>query len=845
MPFCRRVFLLWVGILAALLHVGALVGCGDDTDGGSDSGVNSADSSVTLCGNGEIEGSEECDQGSANSDTQPDACRTDCTSPTCGDGVTDTGEACDEGAANSDTRANTCRRNCRLPTCGDGIIDSAYNELCDNGASNADLPGAACRADCFPRRCGDGIPDLTHGEECDEGTANSDSAADSCRTTCVRAYCGDGTRDASEVCDDGNHTSGDGCAADCQSDERCGNGIVDIAAGEVCDDGNTDSGDGCSADCLSRETCGNGYSDQAIGERCDEGTQNSDLSNATCRTDCQPQRCGDAILDDLFSEVCDDGLGNSDVPDAACRTNCLPRRCGDGIVDTAHLETCDDTNTQSRDGCSAACLVELYWDCTGTPSRCGCWVYRFGTYCEQCIVYVDLDPAITTRDGSTWGSAYETIQEGLDAAHAVGPGCEVWVAEGTYHVYQASVDDTIHLPSETAIYGGFVGTETTRTQRNPTTHPTIIDGTQQGNPAIQVTHALTALNTVDATLDGFVVQHAGSDSDDGGGIYAEGSSLTLNDCTFQELSGRWGAGVYLKSSPAEITNSDFLSNDATGSSRGSGIYVNGSAPVTISDCLFENNRPGALHSAGGALALNGMNAPAVGYVDQCQFIGNSAASGGAISAWSGATLYVTDTTFSGNSAKDGGVFYGTFDIVASVDRCIFSDNSATEDGGAFYVYASDAVVSNSLFYDNTAANGGVFNNQWDSVLLLSNCTLTENSATTAGAIYNGAVFAASSVRNSILWNNGTAFDGTVTVTYSAVEGGPAGAGNIVETPVFENAGADDFRLASGSPGLDAADGDLATDTDLLGNPRFDSPSKDNTGVGTPGFVDMGSFERQN
>jgi cysteine-rich repeat protein len=36
---------------------------------------------------------------------------------------------------------------------------------------------------------------------------------------------------------------------------ECGNGVVQ--PGEACDDGNNDPGDGCSADCLSDETCGN------------------------------------------------------------------------------------------------------------------------------------------------------------------------------------------------------------------------------------------------------------------------------------------------------------------------------------------------------------------------------------------------------------------------------------------------------------------------------------------------------------------------------------------------------------------------------------------------------------
>ncbi len=50
------------------------------------------------CGNGVVEGGEECDDGVDNSDTEPDACRTSCLAPSCGDAVVDGGEACDDGS---------------------------------------------------------------------------------------------------------------------------------------------------------------------------------------------------------------------------------------------------------------------------------------------------------------------------------------------------------------------------------------------------------------------------------------------------------------------------------------------------------------------------------------------------------------------------------------------------------------------------------------------------------------------------------------------------------------------------------------------------------------------------
>jgi cysteine-rich repeat protein len=68
---------------------------------------------------------------------------------------------------------------------------------------------------------------------------------------CVLGPCGNGELDEEEECDDGNLIDGDGCSADCQSSEVCGNAIVDYTVGELCDDGNVSSGDECCDDCRS------------------------------------------------------------------------------------------------------------------------------------------------------------------------------------------------------------------------------------------------------------------------------------------------------------------------------------------------------------------------------------------------------------------------------------------------------------------------------------------------------------------------------------------------------------------------------------------------------------------
>lgn len=113
--------------------------------------------SSTVCGNGAIyERCEECDDGPANSDTLPDACRTDCRRAHCGDGVVDTGEACDDGNL---LACDGCSADCTVepgPICGDGTLMRSCGEQCDDGNATG---GDGCAADCIAERIpGGGSP---------------------------------------------------------------------------------------------------------------------------------------------------------------------------------------------------------------------------------------------------------------------------------------------------------------------------------------------------------------------------------------------------------------------------------------------------------------------------------------------------------------------------------------------------------------------------------------------------------------------------------------------------------------------------------------------------------------
>lgn len=141
--------------------------------------------------------------------------------PVCGNGVLQEGEICDEGLDNSDTEPDACREDCTLPICGDGVADPSNDESCDDGNPVA-LDG--CTPACVLEFCGDGIVNDQPAEDCDDDNLNP---SDSCLNTCVAATCGDaivctdpsctsGPEGGVEECDAGVDNSVDGaCAPDC------------------------------------------------------------------------------------------------------------------------------------------------------------------------------------------------------------------------------------------------------------------------------------------------------------------------------------------------------------------------------------------------------------------------------------------------------------------------------------------------------------------------------------------------------------------------------------------------------------------------------------------------------
>lgn len=274
-----------------------------------------------------------------------------------------------------------------------------------------------------PAVCGDEV--VSGDEACDDG--NTDGG-DGCSADCASdETCGNGTLELDEVCDDGNGSGGDGCSPDCASDESCGNGLADFGVGELCDDGNMVDGDGCSADCASDEFCPNGIVDIAIGETCDD--DNARLGDG-CDASCQIEACSiDSDCDDANAcngvETCATGVCAAGTPiaegdvcgagatrDICVAGACVTSACGDRFLDPGATppETCDDGDTMGGDGCSASCQLESCTDASACDDmnactaghRCDAGTCVLGTFASDGSI-CDADAMGATRDLCLFG----------------------------------------------------------------------------------------------------------------------------------------------------------------------------------------------------------------------------------------------------------------------------------------------------------------------------------------------------------------------------------------------------------------------------------------------------------
>lgn len=206
------------------------------------------------------------------------------------------------------------------------------------------------------------------------------------------------------------------------------------------------------------------------------------------------------------------------------------------------------------------------------------------------------------------------------------------------------------------------------------------------------------------------------------------------------------------------------------------------------------------------------------------------------------------TVTNGTSPQGGGIAFSRSD--AMVLNCRITNSKATSTGGggvAVDENSSPRLVNCTLsgnYRSGIGVLGGGMYVLGGSTPEVINCTFSGNTAWDATAVQSTGSGTVTTLINCIVWGNDPgissirikdASSSVTNVSYSDIEGGFAGAGNISVNPIFADV---DFRLAPISPCLDTGDNSaVPVDVDCDGNQRIHDGDGDGNAV-----VDMGAFE---
>ena len=316
--------------------------------------------------------------------------------------------------------------------------------------------------------------------------------------------------------------------------------------------------------------------------------------------------------------------------------------------------------------------------------------------------YVNIN-ATGANNGTSWTNAYTSLQSALDAATS---GGQIWIAKGIYKPSSAYGlgDKTsryyhFEMKNGVAIYGGFDGTEDPATfdlgNRNFTTNQTILSGDFNDNDKIDLTGYFKITDNSDncyhvfyhpaplalsstAVLDGVTITGGNANGpsasyEEGGGMYNESCSPTLNNITFRKnVSSRNGGGMLNKTSSSPvITNTLFIENWASNGSGG-GMSDDYSSPK-LTNAIFCNN-----HASSGGGIYNFNSSAILTNVTIC---GNG--------------------TYSGGSYGGGGIFNDGSLVTLALKNCIiYGNTTSTNNGNNFYLRQGGKIMLEYCCYGN-------------------------------------------------------------------------------------------------------------------------------------------------
>lgn len=308
----------------------------------------------------------------------------------------------------------------------------------------------------------------------------------------------------------------------------------------------------------------------------------------------------------------------------------------------------------------------------------------------------------------------------------------------------------------------------------------------------------------------------GNNANLGGGVYLDDASPAMSGVTFSynvaESSG--GAVRAIRGATPFL---EFCTFDHNQANLGGGLALKDATGGTFRACDFSYNRA---WSQGGAVHI-GEDARPI-FEDTRVRNNESDHRGGGVYCDGGSAPDFRDCSFENNQAtNDGGAAYSTGGSAPSFIRSVLSENSAEKyDGGGIFVQGPPfrgggwPTLTNCILSNNYAqGNGGAVECYNAGQISMKHCTVSQNSAGSDGGAVAAYDRASVIIDQSILWTNSPQeiHGAGVKVSYSDVEGGYEGTGNISAAPKFSSyrgsAGSFDYVLRAGSPCIDSAHGE--------------------------------------
>lgn len=188
------------------------------------------------------------------------------------------------------------------------------------------------------------------------------------------------------------------------------------------------------------------------------------------------------------------------------------------------------------------------------------WFIGLGLFLAVCslrgaVIFVHSTAGGVQGDGTSWATAFATIPQALKHTAS---GDELWVAAGTY-------EGAIEIPAGVAVFGGFAGNETARTQRDWEHNRTIIDWDEWNDeyPSDYLKPRPAVSLNARSKLDGFIVLNGNHAY--GAGIYAghPGATVANNVIVTNQVTGIPGGALLIDRPGSLPVTSDFFVKTAS------------------------------------------------------------------------------------------------------------------------------------------------------------------------------------------------------------------------------------------------------------------------------------------